>query len=89
MPLRQAISLFEENTAWVADVIFSHFWNHLVQGGCDGVAKGLAGSCLLPTEPMFELGEKLLDLVQVGTVCVREVRVGPGRLDGLPYSLAL
>lgn len=55
----------------------------------DGVADGVAGARGGLAQPVFELGEELLDRIEVGGVLGQEEEPGAGRPDGVTNGLAL
>ena len=40
----------------------------MFEGHADGVPKGIFGPCRKPTQDGLDLGEKLLDWIEIGTV---------------------
>jgi hypothetical protein len=55
----------------------------------DGVADGVGRSPCSLAKPVFELGEELLDRVQIGGVCRQEEKPGACGTDGAAHSVAL
>lgn len=51
------------------------------------VVDGLDGACLGHAQPMFDLGEDLLDRIEVGRVGRQERELGAGSKDRMPYGL--
>src|SRR5262252_8272297 len=60
-----------------------------VERGGDGVADGLARAGLVAAQVMLELGEELLDRVEVGGVFGQEEQLGADPAQGLTHGLGL
>ena len=73
----------------VGEVICALGWCDSVEERIDRIVDGLCGSLCGFSQLMFELGEELLDRVQIGRVFRQEEELRPGWADGAADIVAL
>ena len=71
------------------EVVGAFAWGDGLEDLADGVAYGVLGSGGGLAQPVLELGEELLDRVQVGGVFRQEEEPGAGGADGAPDGAPL
>src|ERR1700745_1032964 len=70
------------------EVVFTFLRCEGVEEAGEGGGDGLGGARSFFAQQMLELGEELLDGVEVGRVFRQEEELGPGGSDGLTYGFA-
>src|ERR1700745_4347710 len=74
--------------ACLFEVVFTFLRCEGVEEAGEGGGDGLGGARSFFAQQMVELGEELLDGVEVGRVFRQEEELGPGGSDGLTYGFA-
>ncbi len=72
--------------AGVADVVFAFVWSEVVEQGADAAPGGFDGPLVGLAEQSLELGEDLLDRVEVGRVGRQEEELDAGRPQELSHA---
>ncbi len=84
-----SVSYFDGSVSIVFEVIFAFGGSDGLDEGADVIASVFDGALLGASHPVLDLGEGLLDWIEIGGIGRQERAFGASLLDGLPDSLAL